>query len=411
MAPAVVAMVVTLAVALGWRNAWGPALGAALGVAIALACGAADIDDVGHAASELWRPLIVIVGIMVTAGCASALGVFQQLADWIEPRTRGPVRAGFRTVFALSAVTATLLSNDAAILMFTPIVIKLIRALYPKRHPTLLPPFCFAVFVAAGVAPMPTGNPMNLVVAERAHIDFNHYVLHMAPVAIVGWLVAYALLVRCFRSELDDEKPALGRMKTVLPLGREAKIVLAIAGASVVAYPILAGLGMRLWLVAAPAALACTVAAWRGGVPLRRIAGDVSWELLPFLLGVLVLATAFSRAGATDQLAALYHASPAPLPTVGIVGALGSALVNNHPMALLHSIALAGAPDRLVYAALVGGDLGPRLLPIGSLAGLLWLHTLRRRDVAISIAMFVRVGLIVTIPSLVASLVMLWLVT
>ena len=80
-------------------------------------------------------------------------------------------------------------------------------------------------------------------------------------------------------------------------------------------------------------------------------------------------------------------------------------------MALLHSIALADAPHRLVYAALVGGDLGPRLLPIGSLAGLLWLHALRRRGIQISLGQFVRVGLYVTIPSLAASLAMLWLVT
>ena len=51
--------------------------------------------------------------------------------------------------------------------------------------------------------------------------------------------------------------------------------------------------------------------------------------------------------------------------------------MNNHPMALIHSLTLAGQPDVLVYAALVGGDLGPRLLPIGSLAGLLWLDLLR----------------------------------
>ena len=89
--------------------------------------------------------------------------------------------------------------------------------------------------------------------------------------------------------------------------------------------------------------------------------------------------------------------------------ALGSALINNHPMALLHSVALAGADHSLVYAALVGGDLGPRLLPIGSLAGLLWLHTLRVRGVAIPLGQFIRVGLVVTVPSLLVSLATLWL--
>ncbi len=408
---AAVALAIALAIALTWRSAWAPAAGALVGVGIALASGLAEPRDLERALRELWRPLIVIVGVMVTASSARELDVFAQVAAWIEPRTRGPVRRGYRTVFALSALIAALLSNDAAILMFTPVVIELIRTLYPRRHVVLLVPFAFAVFIAAGVAPLPTGNPMNLVVADRAGIDLNHYAVHMIPVALVGWLVAYAMLAWYFRDALVDEKPSLGRLATVMPLGSPSKVVLAIAGGSIASYPILAGIGQPLWIVAAPAALACAIAAQRGGVSFGRIASGVSWELLPFLFGVLVMATAASRAGATEQLARLYHASPAPLPTVGIVGAIGSALGNNHPMALLHSIALAGAPDHLVYAALVGGDLGPRLLPIGSLAGLLWLHALRRHGVHVSLAQFVRVGVIVTIPSLAASLATLWLVT
>ena len=96
---------------------------------------------------------------------------------------------------------------------------------------------------------------------------------------------------------------------------------------------------------------------------------------------------------------------------VGAISAIGSALINNHPMALLNSIALSGQPDALVFAALIGGDLGPRLLPIGSLAGLLWMHELRRQGVTLGLGTFVRVGAIVTVPSLVASLIALWLLT
>jgi len=409
---AVAAMIVALAIALSWRSAWAPAIGALAGVAITIGGGVARIEDAEHAAQDLWRPLIVIVGIMATSSCARKLGVFTQLAAWIEPRTRGPVKHAFRMVFAIAAVTAAILSNDAAILMFTPVVIELLRAVYPKRNTKFAVPFAFAVFVAAGVAPLPTGNPMNLVVAERAGIDLNTYALHMIPVAIVGWIVAYAMLAWCFRHELADESPALGgRLQTVVPVGAPTRVVLATAAASVLAYPIMAGLGAPLWVVAGPAAIVCVIAARAGGVPLRKVAAGVSWELLPFVFGMLVLATALSRAGATEQLAGLYAETPLPLTTIGVVGAVGSALINNHPMALLHSIALDGAPHSHVFAALVGGDLGPRMLPIGSLAGLLWMHALRRQGVVVPLSMFVRVGVIVTIPSLIASLITLWLVT
>jgi len=407
---AIGAMVVTLAIALGWRNPWAPAAGALLGVSVVLAAGAIDAHDVGAALGDLWRPLLVILSIMLTSSCAAELGVFARLATWIEPRTRGPVRHAFRFTFILSALTAALLSNDAAILLVTPVVIELLRSVYPKRNPKFVVPFAFAAFVAAGVAPLPTGNPMNLVVASRAGIQFNAYAVHMIPVALAGWITAYLALTWCFRDALADEAPAKGGFAPpTIELGTPARIVLATIAVALVSYPVLAIFHIHPWVVATPAALVALVAARSAG--LRNISRGVSWELVPFVAGVLLLATALARAGVTDELAHLYQRSPAPLPTVGVVAAIGSALVNNHPMALLHSVALAGAPDRLVYAALVGGDLGPRLLPIGSLAGLLWLHALRTRGIHIPLTTFVRVGVIVTVPSLIVSLAVLWLVT
>lgn len=404
---AVVALAVALAIALTWRHPWAPAIGALAGLAVALMGGVAHAEDVEQAAADLWRPLIVIGGIMVTTSCAAELGVFARLASWIEPHTRGPVRHAFRFVFVVSALTAALLSNDAAILLVTPVVITLLKSVYPKRNPKFVVPFALAVFVAAGVAPLPTGNPMNLVVSARAGIDLNTYAVHMIPVAIAGWIVAYAMLAWCFRGVLADEAPALGEAPSSAPLSAHARLVMLVTIASIATYPLLAALGQPLWPVAAIAAAACTAVAVHRGVRVPAIARGVSWELFPFLFGVLVLATALARAGLTARLAELYAGSPAPLATIGAVSAAGSAVINNHPMALLHSHALAGAPDTYVFAALIGGDLGPRLLPIGSLAGLLWMHALAQQAVAIRLRTFVGVGVLVTIPSIAVSLAVL----
>ena len=408
---AIPAFAVALVIALAWRHPWAPPIGALAGVLVAFVGGVVELADLGQALAELWRPMISIVGIMVTTVCAAELGVFTRMASLIEPRTRGPVRHAFRFVFVIAAITAALLSNDAAILLVTPVVVALLRAVYPKRNPKFLVPFAFAAFVAAGVAPLPTGNPMNLVVAYRAGIGFNDYALHMIPVAIAGWLVAYAMLAWCYRAALSDEAPALGEAPPVVPLSGHAKLVLAIAGGSIVSYPVLAALGQPIWPVALIAALAAVGTALHRGVSPRPIVGGVAWELLPFLFGVLVLATALARGGVTASLEALYAASPAPMAMIGGVAAIGSALIDNHPMALLHSHALAHAPHAHVYAALVGGDLGPRLLPIGSLAGLLWTASLRHQGVTIPLGTFVRVGTIVTLPSLVASLAVLKLMS
>ena len=109
-----------------------------------------------------------------------------------------------------------------------------------------------------------------------------------------------------------------------------------------------------------------------------------------------------------EYLSSLY--TDAGIGLVGTTAALGSAVLNNHPMAIINMLALEATPNtghREILAVLVGGDLGPRLLPVGSLAGLLWLESCRRLGVEISLRQFVRVGFVVTIPTLAVSLLIL----
>ena len=405
---AAVAMAVMLGIVLAWRSSWAAAIAGVVGLAIALGSGTAEAGDVSRAATDLWRPLLTIVSVMVTTSCAAELGVFARMVSWIEPRTRAPVRHAFRIVFVISALAAAVLSNDAAVLLLTPLVLELLRSVYPKRNPKFLVPFAFAVFVAAGVAPLPTGNPMNLVVAARAGIDLNTYASYMLPIAIAGWLVAYAVLGWYFRDALSDDAPALGPAPPRVPLGPGGKVVFAVATASIASYPVVAARDEPLWIVATSAGSICLVASVASGISVRRVARGVSWELLPFLFAALVIALALSHAGAIDGLAHLFSTTPAPHATIGSVAAVGSAVLNNHPMSLLDSVALAGRPATHVLAALVGGDLGPRLLPTGSLAGIMWLHALRRQNVTVPLRTFVKVGALVTIPSLIVSLTLLW---
>jgi len=411
---AAIALACTLGIALSWRHRAAAPIGAAFGVAVLAVGGLVGFADVTATARVMWRPLVTVASIMTMTACAHRVGLIDHLATLIEPRTRGPVRHAFRIVFVLAALTAAVLSNDAAILLLTPAVISLLRAVYPKRHTKFVVPFAFAVFYAAGVAPLVTSNPMNLVVADRAGIGFNTYALRMVPVAAVGWVVAYLVIARVFRDALADEEPALGpRPHTVIPVGSATRIVSVTLLAVLASYPIMSLAGGPLWLVALGGATVCALATVRARVPVGAIASVVSWEILPFLAAVVLIATGLTRAGVVGALADLYRGSPAPTATVGTGAALGSAVLNNHPMALINLLAVrgAGGDARMILAGLVGGDLGPRLLPIGSLAGLLWLGVLRSHGVKVGVGQFVRIGVIVTIPSLTASLAVLWLVT
>lgn len=400
-----------LVAAVAWRpHGWGPTLGAAGAVAIAAIGGAVRLGDVSTALAAQWRAYVTLASVMTMTTTAERMGLIDQLAAIIEPRTRGPVRHAFRVTFVASALVAAVLSNDAAILLMTPTVIVLLRTVYPRRNPKFLVPFVLAVFAAAGVAPLVISNPMNLIFAEHVGIGFNEYSLRMIPVAIVGWIGAYAVLAWIFREALADPAPALGTWPAKQPLTPHARIVLGVVIVALCAYPVASYLDAPLWPVAASGAVLCALTSVVAGKPVAALARGVAWTIFPFLLGVFVLAIALERAGVVVWLRELY-AHRHPLAIIGTTSAIGSALLNNHPMSVLNAFAMHGLRDTHhahAFAALIGGDLGPRLLPVGSLASLLWYDLLRRHDVVVRVTTFVRVGVLLTVPTLALSLATLW---
>ncbi|MBK6692116.1 MAG: hypothetical protein IPG50_07920 [Myxococcales bacterium] len=393
-----------------------PTLAALAGAASLGAMGILSAADVASTVAGVARPLLTVAAIMATTGAAHAMGIFDRLARIIELRTRGPVERAFAMVFLIAAAMATVFNNDAAILILTPIVVPLIARLYPKR-PYLVEPFALAIFVAAGVAPLSTSNPMNLVVAERAGISFHGYALRMIPVALVSSYVSYRMLRWAYRRELDDKVPAGGpEQGSLAPMEEEPLVALLIVLAVLVAYPVVSLLGGPVWVVALTGAVLTGFVGLRhGSVSARAWFGGVAWEVLLFMVALLCVATGLKNAGLLDAIAALYKLGGehifGQVAVVGALSAVGSALLNNHPMAALNALAverLAGDPTYRVLAALVGGDLGPRLLPMGSLAGLLWLDLLRRMGAAIPTRRFLRMGLVTTPAALAVGLLVLW---
>lgn len=390
----------------------GPGIAAVIGVAVALAVGGIHGDDVQEAGETLWRPFTALIGLMVITGVAGRLGLMDRLAALVVPRAGGSATRLFGLVFALSAGTAAVLNNDAAILLLTPVVVVLVRGLYPDR-PGLLVPFAFAVFMAAGVAPFVTSNPMNTVVAGVAEIDFNEYAAKMVPVAIAGWIVTFVVLRLVFARELREAPPAPAAVPAKR-WERPQKQAVALVLVVLAAYPVLALAGVEVFLVAAGGGvLALALSAYhRTGGPFEVLRTNVAWEILVFLLGMFLLAEALRNAGVVDRLTELY--ADGGDGVIGVTSAIGSALINNHSMALTNLLAVEALPtatDADYLFALVGGDLGPRLLPIGSLAGLLWIAVLRGLGVEVTLKRFVAVGTAVTVPSLAVSLGVLALLT
>ncbi len=390
-----------------------PGTAAVLGVAVLLVARLLTPQMMLQAASVQWRPLVTLTSIMIVTGVVQEVGAFDRLAARIEDvaGTRSAA-ATFSLVFAVSLVTPSLLNNDAAILVLTPAVVALSRRLYPGR-PDVTLAFAFAVFLAPGVAPFIVSNPMNMIVAEYAGLKFNSYAAVMVPLSLVGAALTYLVLRLIYRNTLRSAVAVIGSpMRVHRHAGERPAVLLMLA--VFFAYPIAAALQIDIWMVAVAGALASLVISRVYRIAsLRKATSHVSVDILLFLWGIFLVAQGLRSVGVVDQLHALYATGTAAgqIATVGVTSALGSALIDNHPMSILNMLAIdASHGPRPLLAALVGGDIGPRLLPIGSLAGLLWIDLLRRSGLQVGIKRFIRVGTLVLLPTLAVSLVMLWLI-
>ncbi|HUH01819.1 MAG TPA: ArsB/NhaD family transporter, partial [Kofleriaceae bacterium] len=223
-----------------------PAGAALAGVAVLALLGVVGLDSVRAATSDVWTSFVAIASIMVMTAVALELGVLSWLSGLVEARATTTPQL-FRLVFVLATATASILNNDAAILLLTPLVIGLVRRRYPDR-PDLIVPFAFAVFLAAGVAPFMVSNPMNMVVAQYAGIGFNEYAVRMVPIAVAGWIIAYVISKRVFRRLLATPLVPIagGRRPTTWAQRLMIGLLLAVLGC----YSIVGYVGGPVWLVA-----------------------------------------------------------------------------------------------------------------------------------------------------------------
>ena len=412
-------LAVTVALAVSRPRVWRsrlritPGIAALLGVLALLLTQLLRVEDLVTSARIQWRPLLALTSIMVMTGVVKEVGTFERLALRLEAHARvRDARRAFDVIFVASVVTPSLLNNDAAILLLTPVVVVLARRLYPGNT-KVLEAFVFAVFLAPGVAPFVISNPMNMIVAEFAGVGFNAYAATMLPISIAGAVLTYAVLRFHYRNVLTAVATPTATTVIAAPHRAERPATLLML-AVFCSYPVMAALGGPIWSLAVAGALGCLVIARVYRVaPARRLAGHVSIDILAFLWGVFLVVAALRNVGLVDRLASLYgaqHGAGRQIATVGVVAALGSAIVDNHPMSLLNMMAMGSRGGSVpLLAALIGGDIGPRLLPIGSLAGLLWMDLLRRRGVEIGIGRFIKLGTLVLVPTLALSLLMLWL--
>lgn len=402
------------------------------GAVLALLTGVIGWADVPVVWEIVWDATFTFVALIIISLLLDEAGFFQWAALHVARWGGGNGRRLFPLIVVLGALIAAFFANDGAALLLTPIVMAVLLRLNFSAGATL------AFIVACGFVadttslPLVISNLVNIVSANYFGIEFGRYAAVMVPVNLVALAATLAMLWAYYGRQVPatyamDQLERPGAAIRDHLVFRAACPLLAVL---LLAYFVLAPLGVPVAAVTGAAALVLLALAgrWhqggRGGVvPVRKVLAGAPWQIVIFSLGMYLVVYGLRNAGLTDYLAQALvwlagHGLWVATIGTGFGAALLSSVMNNMPGVLVGALAIEQAQaippairEAMVYANVIGCDLGPKFTPIGSLATLLWLHVLASKGTTITWGQYMRVGLVITPPVLllVLAALVLWL--
>jgi len=350
---------------------------------------------------------LFLIGMMLTAELSRREGLFDYLAAFAVEHARGSPQRLFLLVYAVGILVTVLLSNDATAIVLTPAVYAATRAAGASPLPYL---FACAFIANAASFVLPISNPANLVVFGERMPHLFEWLRQFALPSIAAIVVTYVVLRLTQRHALAEES-----IESRVPhpkLGRGGKLTAIGIGAIGVVLLTASALDMQLGLPTFICGLvtAAAVLALSRQSPWPVVKG-ISWSVLPLVAGLFVMVEALVKTGTIGHLSALLQAGIEKSPThaawgAGIVASIADNIANNLPVGLVAgSVAVNDhLPPSVMSAMLIGVDLGPNLSVTGSLATILWLVALRREKIDVTARCFLKIGVLVTPPALVAAL-------
>ena len=405
---ATVASVIVLAAALG-VVAWGkPGASAAVcGLSVlVVVVGLVSFDDALDVLDRLLPTLVFLASIFVIAEAVRAAGLFERAGALLS---RGPHTSVRRLLVAISlaavAVT-TVMSLDATAVLFTPVVIGLVRS----RHIDSERPLLVTTQLAnAGSGLLPVSNLTNLLVFSATGLTFGGFAVRMllptaAASAVVVWVVCRR--PRGPRTMEPDASPSPPRLDGF------ARFVIAALVVLFASFFVVSQLGGEpAWAAAVGAGvLAIATIVSRRDSP-RVVLAALSPSFVVFVAGLGVVVEAAVQHGLGSVARDVMPDGDGFWALLAIVGlaALLANMVNNIPATLVLLPVMSAGPTGQLLALLVGVNVGPNLTYTGSLATLLWRRVVRAEDLEPSRGAFFRLGLLATPLALVLSTIALWL--
>jgi len=413
-------------------------LAAGIGAAASLLLGTVTLNDAATTFVDIWDAALAFIGIVALSVTLDAMGFFKWAAMKVVKLAGGSGLKLYFYVSLLTACTSILFANDSAVLILTPIVLEIISQLKIDSNGRLAYLFSAGLIADTAAMPLITSNPVNIVSADFFKYSFIDHLIFMGPVAIATIVSSLLLVYLFFRKKIPKSysmklvdalnaggqpiTPSVLSISVITLIAIDVGYVLASLNRLPVSIVICSGslflLGVYQVTLKAPSMLKEE----RKGM--SSLVKEINWDIALFMVSIFLVVQGLRHTGAVDFFAYLFTKTLL-LPSFfsvlvpSLVVTVGASAMNNWPMTILGLLSIRQASSianlnsqhftSLIFSNVIGNNLGPHFFPLGSLAILMWLETMRRKGVRIRLVDYLKVGSIVSILEVTVASLVLWL--